>query len=133
MKGLLRLLVVIVVSVLGWLGTAAPVAMAASPCTPLGYAYDGQCHTALLTHTIIERGPPAANSCTTAHDADTQRPLGVLARPNGAATATAYDHNDRHVLGQFACRGQAAEEQTGIELADHAASVPSIVAANSEG
>lgn len=91
-----RLLLVTFALILSWAGVVQPGLCAlASPAEFVHvYAHGSHHHTAVLTFTTTERGPPAGYSNATAYDADGILPPGGLTRPEGTTTPAIYDYDD---------------------------------------
>lgn len=128
-----RLLLVTFALILSWAGVVQPgLGALASPAEFVHvYAHDSHHHTAVLTFTTTERGPPAGYSNATAYDADGMLPSGDLARPEDTTPAT-YDYDDAARFVQTARGSDAAGKQGGDPMARPAAVWRSSVATKVE-
>lgn len=69
MRLLLRLLLVLVAFLMGWLGSGTPLALGDSTSPPVANAYDSQNHSTVVSRAFTERGPPGKYDHTDAYDA----------------------------------------------------------------
>lgn len=89
-----RLLLVLIASVIGWLGSGTPLAFGDSTSPPVVHVYDSQHHRAVAPRTITERGPPNATYDYTTYDAVDRWSRGDSARPNGSTGPGTYGYDD---------------------------------------
>ena len=94
MKLRARLLLALIASVTGWLGSGTQLAFGDSTSPPVVHVYDIQHHNAVAPCTITERGPPNATYDYTTYDAVDRWSPGASARSGDATTPSIYDYDD---------------------------------------